>query len=139
LFGKVVDGVMRLSAYGRVVQCCCDEIEVHFPHARVETCAIMPNHVHAIIILSGQLRHSISQTDGGDEQFGRPVRGSLPTVVRSFKSAATKRINGLRGTPAGSVWQRGYYEHVIRDERELGQLREYMLQNPLRWSLQAEE
>jgi len=139
LFGEVIDGAMRLNAHGHVVQSCCEEIPLHFPHARLETCVVMPNHVHTTIILRDQPQQSGSQTDGSGEQFGRPVHGSLPTIIRSLKSAVSKRINRLGGTPAGSVWQRGYYEHVIRDERELKEHREYILQNPSRWSLQGEK
>ena len=139
MFGEVVDGVMHLGAYGRVVRNCCAEIPLHFGHARLDTCVVMPNHVHTIIVLSDQTRLSVSQMRGIGEQFGRPVPGSLPTIIRSLKSAVSKRIKGLRGAPVGSVWQRGYYEHVIRDERELNEHREYMLQNPLRWSSQHGE
>ncbi|NIN65360.1 MAG: hypothetical protein GTO63_11805 [Anaerolineae bacterium] len=59
-------------------------------------------------------------------------------MVRSFKSAATRRINQLRGTAGGRVWKLGYYEHVIRDEQELDKFRRYILENPLKWDLDRE-
>jgi len=59
---------------------------------------------------------------------------SLGAIVRAFKSAVTKRINALRDTPGAPVWQRNYYEHIIRNERELGHLREYILNNPANWA-----
>lgn len=67
------------------------------------------------------------------ERFSRPVSGSLPTVVRAFKSAVTKRINQMRQTPGAPLWQRNYWERVVRDERELNQIREYIQDNPARW------
>jgi hypothetical protein len=73
-----------------------------------------------------------------NEDYGQPVPGSLPTLIRSFKSAATRGINRLRGTPGGCVWQRGYYERVIRNERELNAVRRYIAHNPLRWELDPE-
>ena len=66
-------------------------------------------------------------------RFGRPVSGCLPTVVGSYKAAVTKRINESRGTPGAAVWQRNYYEHVIRHEEDLRRIREYIAQNPLAW------
>ena len=67
-----------------------------------------------------------------DGRFGQVV-GSIPTIVRSFKSAVTCRINELRGTPGAVVWQRGYLERLIRDEVEMERVRRYMAENPLRW------
>jgi len=72
------------------------------------------------------------------ERFGQPVPGSLPTLVRSFKSAAMRGINRLRGTPGGCVWQRGYYERVIRNERELSAVRRYVADNAVKWELDPE-
>ncbi len=66
------------------------------------------------------------------EQFGCPVPGSIPTIVRSFKSAVTKRINECRGTPGHPVWQRNYYERIIRDEFALMCIRRYIIANPAR-------
>jgi putative transposase len=72
------------------------------------------------------------------ERFGQPVVGSIPTIVRSFKSAVTCRINELRGTPGAVVWQRGYLERVIRGEVEMERVRRYMAENALRWGASAE-
>jgi REP element-mobilizing transposase RayT len=57
----------------------------------------------------------------------------LGSFIAGYKAAATKRINLLRGTPGAAVWQRNYFEHVIRDEEELQAFREYIAQNPLAW------
>lgn len=64
------------------------------------------------------------------EHFGRPVPGSIPTIVRSFKAAVTKRINECRGTPGSRVWQRNYYERIIRDQAALRRTRAYLVNNP---------
>ena len=61
--------------------------------------------------------------------------GSLGAIIRAFKSAVTKRINALRGTPGARVWQRNYYERIIRDERALNAIRRYIAENPQRWHL----
>ncbi|MFZ3079264.1 MAG: hypothetical protein WA109_06225, partial [Bellilinea sp.] len=67
------------------------------------------------------------------EQFGKPTPGTIPTIIRSFKSAVTKRINEKRGTPGIPVWQRNYWEHVIRDEKSFETITTYIDYNPSRW------
>ena len=68
------------------------------------------------------------------EQFGKPVPNSLPTIIRSFKSATTKLINENRNAPGTPVWQRNYYEHIIHSHKELQQTIEYIRFNPSRWA-----
>ena len=64
--------------------------------------------------------------------------GSLGAIIRAFKSATTRRINAARGTPGAAVWQRNYYERIVRDEIALERIRAYILANPLRWTLDRE-
>ncbi len=66
-------------------------------------------------------------------KFGQPVSGSIPTIIASFKSAVTKQINIIRNSKGTSVWQRNYYEHIIRDQKSLNRIREYIINNPLAW------
>ena len=72
------------------------------------------------------------------ERFGCPVPGSLPTTVRAFKSAATKRVNEIRETPGAPVWQRNLYEHVIRGGDQLDRIRRYIEDNPRMWEMDRE-
>ncbi len=72
------------------------------------------------------------------EGFGKPVSGSIPTIIRAYKSAVTKRINEVRGTPGKPVWQRHYYEHIVRNESELSRIREYITTNPVCWPFDPE-
>jgi len=153
LFGEVVDGEMRLNDAGRMVERCWLDIPRHFPHVELDAFVIMPNHIHGIIVITSDpdvgarhvearhvgARHAVPlQMAPHAEQFGKPVPGSLPTIVRSFKSAATKRINIWRGTPGASVWQRNYYEHILRDEASWERVREYIANNPLQWAVDRE-
>ncbi len=141
LFGEVVNGQVRLNAYGEIVRRCWENIPNHFAHVALDAFVVMPNHVHGILVIvcdPDEMPNNATPHHGAvqrrTEQFGKPVPGSIPTVVRSFKSATTKLINELRGTPGCPVWQRNYYERVIRNERMLNQLREYIATNPLRWA-----
>ena len=72
------------------------------------------------------------------EQFGKPTSDSIPTIVRLFKSAATKRINTMRKMPGTPLWQRNYYEHIIRDDADLCRIREYAETNPACWAEDTE-
>lgn len=67
-----------------------------------------------------------------------PTSGSIGAIIGQFKSVVTKRINEMRGTPGFPLWQRNYYEHVIRNENELNKIREYILSNPQQWALDRE-
>ena len=72
---------------------------------------------------------------GGTERFGRPAVGTIPTVVRSFKAASTRQVNAQRMAPGSPVWQRNFYEHVIRTDESLHRIRQYIADNPLKWDL----
>ncbi|MDD5090827.1 MAG: transposase [Candidatus Wallbacteria bacterium] len=67
------------------------------------------------------------------ESFGKPTTYSIPTIVRLIKSITTKRINLTRGMPAAPVWQRGYFDRIIRDALELERIRQYIAENPGQW------
>ena len=107
---------------------------------------VMPNHVHGMVILNGTTDpegvgaqhaaplHTGARRSAAIRDSVRVVPGSLGAIVRSFKSATAKRINEARNTPAATVWQRNYYDRVIRDDRELHRARRYILSNPDRWS-----
>lgn len=113
---------------------------LHFPHVTTDSLVVMPNHVHGIVWV---LERGV--VVGAQHAAPLPVQprlavrpGSLGAIVRSFKSASARRVNELRHTPGARVWQRNYYERVIRDEDELSRIREYVRLNPLQWELDRE-
>ena len=136
LFGRVVDGDMVLNEYGEIVRACWREIPDHFPHVELDAFVVMPNHIHGIIVI---VDHIVGATHASPLPENVPPRGpasgSLGAIVGSFKSTVTKRINIGRGTPGAPVWQRNYYEHIIRNDRALNAIRHYITENPLRWHL----
>ena len=128
---------MHLNKCGEIVNECSQAIAKHFENTAVDEFIVMPNHIHGImVILDVGARHAVPACSA--QRFGRPMTGSLSTIVRSFKSATTNRINDLRKTPGGLVWQRNYYEHVIRNEQSLQRIREYIAGNPARWGVDRE-
>ena len=139
LFGEVVDGEMRLNLFGRLVreewfrsvEIRC-EIRLH-PAEFV----VMPNHIHGIVWLTD----TVGAHGRAPLLRGGPLRRaprSLGSFVAGLKSSVTKRINTLQQAPGVPVWQRNYYEHVIRDEKSLRRVREYILNNPARWAFDEE-
>lgn len=146
LFGEVVDGAMRLNEFGEMVGNEWFKTADIRPNVRLfdGEFVVMPNHIHGVIWIVNQTnvvgarRRRAPTVMARYEQFGRPVRGSLPTILRSFKSITTWRTNEHRGTPGGPLWQRNYYEHIIRHERALNRIREYIQTNPMRWQMDSE-
>lgn len=131
LLGETVDGEIQLNVYGKVVQKEWLNTAAIRPYVYVDTFVIMPNHFHGILFIMDDGRGTTRRAP--TRIFGKPEIGSLPTIVRAFKSAVTKRINILRNTPGIPCWQRNYYEHVIRDEYDLNNTRQYILDNPANW------
>jgi REP element-mobilizing transposase RayT len=151
IFGRIMGTEMELSAYGRIVAEEWTRTGDLRANVHLDTYVVMPNHMHGIIWLVNTMEETgladedtvdvfstacpwASQRAHDGEQFAAPVAGSVPTVVRAFKSAVTRRINQLRGTPGHPVWHRSYYEHVIRDDDDLARIRRYIAQNCARWA-----
>jgi putative transposase len=103
---------------------------------------VMPNHFHGIIVVGsgsqGHVQRGHVQRAPTVEGFGKPVSNSIPTIIRMFKATTTKEMNHLRGTSEMKVWQRNYYEHVIRNDGELNRIREYITCDPLQWQFDRE-
>ena len=98
----------------------------------------MPNHFHGIVEIQ-QINKGTACCAPTDVQFRRVPANSLCVIVRGFKSAVTKQVNMIRNTPGKSVWQRNYFEHVIRNEKSLDQIREYIVNNPARWEYEKND
>jgi REP element-mobilizing transposase RayT len=131
LLGDVRDGKMRPNDIGEVVREEWLRSATIRPEITLDAFVVMPNHAHGIVVIRdvGAHGHAPLPTAG----LRRPAR-SLGAFVAAFKGAATRRINRMRGTPGVPVWQRNYYEHVIRDNAGLDRLRRYILDNPARWA-----
>ena len=137
VFGEISGDEMNPNAFGNIVIKCWMAIPQHFGFAELDEFVLMPNHIHGILVLADQPgRGTIYRALAGVERFGDPTPDSLPTIIRTFKAAATRQINRDSGPLV--VWQRGYYEHVIRDEKELNRIRQYIVENPLKWATDRE-
>jgi len=116
---------IQLNKIGQTTQQCWLDIPIHNPNVKLDKYVIMPNHVHGIIIINYQKQRA---------NIDSPLHGTSGTIgaiVRGFKIGVTKwcRTN----TQIHDVWQRNYYEHIIRDEGELTHIRKYITDNPKNW------
>jgi len=152
LFGDVVGGEIRVNAMGKIAQECWSEIPVHFPNVGVDVFTVMPNHVHGILFIyennpveTNSFPSVGARTRRGTiyraptpkiEQFGKPMAGSLPTVIRTFKASVTRRAG--RELNLSTIWQRNYYEHILRDQADYERIASYILDNPLAWDQDEE-
>jgi putative transposase len=117
LFGEVTNNDVRLNRTGMIVKETWDALPAHYPNIALDSFVVMPNRIHGIILL-------------GDESG--PQRG-IPEIVRGFKTYSARRVNESRDK-RDALWQRGYYEHVIRNEKSLDRIRGYITSNPARWA-----
>jgi putative transposase len=128
---------MMLNAAGKTVRQCWLEIPVHFPNVVLHEFVIMPNHIHGIIEIVGakNILPSPIVINNNEAKNILPLRGTSKTigsVVRGFKIGVTKWMR--QNTPTYSVWQRNYYEHIIRDELSYQNISRYILHNPANWA-----
>ena len=131
--GEIDNDRMILNHYGEIVRLSWLELPEPYHNVELDVFVIMPNHIHGIIFLK----------DVGAGLKPAPTVSSyhclaLPEIIRAFKTFSSRKINELRNTSGTSVWQRNYYEHVIRRDESLDQIREYIVTNPLRWALDRE-
>ncbi len=135
LFGDVVNGEMRLNNARRAARQCWNGIPDYFPNVRLDEWVIMPNHVHGIIfIIVGANNHSPLPTNATSRPRG--TSKTIGSIVRGFKIGVSKWMR--KHTSVHNVWQRGYYEHIIRTDESLNRIREYIINNPLQWALDRE-
>jgi putative transposase len=146
LFGSISNGDMQVNIFGQIA---LDEwIKTEFvrPNIIIDECVIMPNHIHGIIIIqsTSQPQTTPNESVGASRRLAQQARsqsnhvltappsGSLGAIIAQYKSVVTKRIHKLHGEKI-PVWQRNYYERIIRDEHGLNRARQYIIDNPKNW------
>ncbi len=132
LFGEIVNGKMIVNSMGQVATSCWEEIPAHHPYITQDAFVIMPNHVHGILYINLQSGENVGANDYSP-YTSRPTgtSKSLGSVVRGFKIGVTKWVR--QNTKTKTLWQRGFYEHIIRNDDDLNMVREYILANPENW------
>ena len=138
LFGQVTDDDMCPNQLGIIAQEEWHRTSIIRPGVTADEFVVMPNHVHGILFIDDVQqqsdKHDLPQSVGAHSRApARRLPRSLGSIIAGYKSIVTKRINMLRGTPGKKVWQRNYYERVIRNEDELDRARHYVRYNPHKW------
>jgi putative transposase len=143
LFGEIEMGKMKLNAIGDIVEFTWKDLP-NYNKIILDYFIIMPNHIHGII----QINHSgvgagskpALQNAGSKPALERADLESAPTkiqplseIIRQFKTFSTRRIKQKQNTIGVPIWQRNYYEHIIRNNNELNKIRQYIQENPYKW------
>lgn len=151
LFGHISDGIMCTHSFGRMANEEWHRSEALRLEVHLDAFVVMPDHVHGIVVIAPEATEAPTDPRGYDlsrdpyetTQHAASLQGaertnvdpkSLGAFVRAYKSAVTRRINQLRGTPSGTVWQRNHHDHIIRHERAWHRIRHYIETNPARWA-----
>jgi REP element-mobilizing transposase RayT len=128
---------MQLSAFGEIVAREWNRTPQIRAEVIVDAFVVMPNHMHAVIYICGDVgAHGRAPLQALGSSPGVAFRKprSLGSIVAGFKSATSKQICGMRGTPGASVWQRNYHDRIVRDDDELNRIRQYIIDNPANWA-----
>ena len=153
LFGNIINSQITLNNFGELIkEEWLKSAEIR-KEIELDEFVIMPNHFHGIVIINQEInrdfiKNNVEASDNNVGANGRsPLRQeiqssppkismkpkSLSSLIAGFKSATTKKINMIRNTPQNPVWQRNYYDHIIRNDESLTRIREYLQNNPLSW------
>lgn len=140
LFGEISQDVMILNEIGNVARSNWIAIPEHFAHVDLDAFVVMPNHVHGILLFEfdNSRQKRSSQPLAKQNPIIGAKSGSLGAVVGSYKASVTKQVNQIFNQQPQHVWQRNYYERIIRNERELLAIRTYIENNSLKWQLDTE-
>ena len=141
LFGEIINGIMHLSHLGVLADVLWHEIPHHSPNVKLGAFVVMPNHIHGILILNGNVgtlsSSSLSQPPNPEtiiknQQMANisPQSGPVSAIIRGYKSAITKHANRL-GIENG--WQPRFHDHIIRNEIEYQRIHNYIVNNPVKW------
>ena len=139
LFGEVVGEEMQVNELGRIFTDIWEATLNIRPNVILDEYIVMPNHFHGIILFNDIGRgEALPRPLTTGRPTGSPLpgmtAGSIGAIIGQIKSLTTKQINHLRQTPGEPVWQRNYYDHIIRDEAEMERIYQYILQNPSSWA-----
>jgi putative transposase len=150
LFGGIENGTIIQSDIGRIVNECWYRIPNCFEDIELDEFVLMPNHLHGLVLIYEALgkgeAFAESNLDQNDNKLANasPLqpkgtrKGSLSAVIQNFKSISTRLVNKKYFTPGNKIWQRNYYERIIRNDREFSAIRQYIHDNPLNWEMDQE-
>jgi REP element-mobilizing transposase RayT len=139
-FLSVVEGEnVKLTSFGNIVKEEIEKTPEMRPNISLGEYVIMPNHIHLVLFFYDRTAEKLEDVkDKPARTFGGSHGGSLSSVIAHFKSAVTSRIRKEYGKPEAVIWQKGFFEHIIRDEKDLFRITDYIITNPINWAVDAE-
>ena len=141
IFDDIERGEMHLNSFGKIAQKCWGDLPLHYDGVVNDIFIMMPNHVHGILIIPSDNGRSGSHISLEAEYLRKPdptKKYPLHEIVRAFKTYSSRNINELRHSPGTVVWQRSFYEHVIRSDKEYRKIGEYITYNVAKWDIDTE-
>ena len=147
LFGDVVDGRMVLNQYGKIIVDTYQWLCQRYPYLHTDEWIVMPNHFHAIMVIIDKPRTNRDRSRRGGSRTAPTInkqynadtidkkRKPLGRLIGAFETVSTKKINILRDSPGTPIWQRNYYEHIIRNPDAMDKIRQYIVNNPVSWEI----
>jgi putative transposase len=135
VFGKVSEDKAILSSIGNIAQKCWEDIPTHFPNVELDEYVIMPNHIHGIIVIT-EGRDLINQIPTKKFPLMKNPKMTLGKIIRHYKARSAKYIHD-----SGYVdfqWQPLFYDRIVRNDKEFDNIRDYIINNPLKWILDEE-
>ncbi len=152
ILGEIIDGAMQLSELGEIAQMCWKNIPVHFEGVRLDAFQVMPNHLHGILAIEEgpeqrivpaqivgveyiQLQRTRHDRPAAEHRYQHVIPKSLGSIIRSYKAAVTREARQRAKCGDAPLWQRDFYDRVIRNPGELTRIRRYIENNPLAWSI----
>lgn len=122
--------ILESTEFWKIAEQCWHEIPNHYPHVELDVFIVMPNHIHGIICIVGA-ENILPNLPNQENGFQYVISRSLSAIIRGYKIGVTKWCRAI--TPWIEIWQRNFYEHVVRDEEDLNHIREYIIHNPTNW------
>jgi putative transposase len=131
IFGGIREGKIILSKIGKIAEKYLNEIPNHFDDVYIDEYVIMPNHIHIIISIVG-----VQNFEPLRNKYQKIIPKSIGSIIRAYKAFVTKK--GKTEGYESKIWQRNYFEHIIRNQEDHNRIREYIQNNPLQWELDEE-
>jgi REP element-mobilizing transposase RayT len=145
LFGEIVEEEMILNPIGKIILGCWYDLLKYYSNLELDQFIIMPNHVHGIIVIKAPVgtglalsKYAEKESTKPDSPRAVPTNQTLSNIVGRFKSVSTIQVNKFRSTPGTPIWQRSFFDRILRNENEWNRVRKYILQNPLNWNSDSE-
>ena len=130
--GRIFNGEIKLNRNGEIINECWQDLPNHYPNCELDEYIIMPDHFHGIITIESGYTSKVNKNEIVKKLHG------LSEIIRGFKTFSSRRINEKLKEPGNFRWQKSFYDRIIRNEKELFNIRRYIQQNPLKWEIEKE-